>query len=243
METIVEICCGSYQDAINAYHGGAKRIELNSGLYLGGLTPSLGTLRLIKKNTDLEVICMLRPRGAGFYYSDEDFAVMKEDCHLLLQNGADGIAFGILDEEGCIDFSRCQEIVNIIHHYNKIAVFHRAFDIVPDIEEAMMNLLSLKIDRILTSGLHCKAIDGLDYIQSLQETYGDRIEILAGSGINHTNAKKIIDSTGIHQIHSSCKEWLLDPTTNIADVNFSYHDDEYETVSIELVEELISSVQ
>ena len=35
MDRIIEICCGSYEDAINAYRGGAKRIELNSALYLG----------------------------------------------------------------------------------------------------------------------------------------------------------------------------------------------------------------
>ncbi len=28
MERIIEICCGSYEDALNAYHGGAKRIEV-----------------------------------------------------------------------------------------------------------------------------------------------------------------------------------------------------------------------
>lgn len=70
MDRMIEICCGSYEDAINAYRGGAKRIELNSALYLGGLTPSIATLELIKRNTDLEVICMVRPRGAGFCYSD-----------------------------------------------------------------------------------------------------------------------------------------------------------------------------
>ena len=28
MDRIIEICCGSYEDAINAYRSGAKRIEL-----------------------------------------------------------------------------------------------------------------------------------------------------------------------------------------------------------------------
>lgn len=54
---------------MNAYHGGAKRIELNSALALGGLTPTIASLELIKNNTDLEVICMVRPRGAGFVYN------------------------------------------------------------------------------------------------------------------------------------------------------------------------------
>ena len=56
----LEVCCGSYEDAMNAYHGGAKRIELNSALALGGLTPTIASLELIKNNTDLEVICMVR---------------------------------------------------------------------------------------------------------------------------------------------------------------------------------------
>ena len=41
MERIVEICCGSYEDALNAYRGVASRIELNSALHLGGLTPRI----------------------------------------------------------------------------------------------------------------------------------------------------------------------------------------------------------
>ena len=39
---MVEICCGSYEDALAAWHGGAGRIELNSALYQGGLTPTVG---------------------------------------------------------------------------------------------------------------------------------------------------------------------------------------------------------
>ena len=62
----LEICCGSYEDALVAYQGGARRVELNSALYLGGLTPSLGSLILTKKLPGLKVIAMIRCRGAGF---------------------------------------------------------------------------------------------------------------------------------------------------------------------------------
>ena len=66
-QTIVEVCCGSYYDALEAYRGGADRIELNSALVVGGLTPTTATLRLIKERIpQLPVICMVRPRGAGF---------------------------------------------------------------------------------------------------------------------------------------------------------------------------------
>ena len=44
----VEICVGSYADAKAAIDAGARCIELNSAMYLGGLTPSLGSLALVK---------------------------------------------------------------------------------------------------------------------------------------------------------------------------------------------------
>ena len=67
MERIVEICCGSYEDALNAYHGGAKRIELNSALHLGGLTPTLASLKMTKKNTDLKVITIYIKKKGDLY--------------------------------------------------------------------------------------------------------------------------------------------------------------------------------
>ena len=98
-EPIIEICCGSYYDALQAACGGAKRIELNSALMLGGLTPSIATLKLVKQNIpDLKVITMVRPRGAGFCYSQEEFAVMEAECYELLEAGADGIAFACLQD-------------------------------------------------------------------------------------------------------------------------------------------------
>ena len=103
-EPIVEICCGSFYDALQAAEGGAKRIELNSALMLGGLTPSTATLKLVKQNIpDLKVITMVRPRGAGFCYSKEEFRVMEAECLELLEAGADGIAFGCLKADGNLD--------------------------------------------------------------------------------------------------------------------------------------------
>ena len=76
----VEICCGSYYDALEAAAGGAERIELNSALALGGLTPSMAELLLVKRETPLKVIAMARPRGAGFCYGVSDFKQMFFVC-------------------------------------------------------------------------------------------------------------------------------------------------------------------
>lgn len=247
MDKIVEICCGSFYDAKQAYLGGAKRIELNSALYLGGLTPSLATLDLTKKSLDLKVIAMVRPRAAGFNYSSEDFSVMKNDCEFLLKYGADGIAFGCLDENKQVDIKQVEQIINIIKKYNKEAVFHRAFDCVSDPFSTIEILIQMGIDRILTSGLQSKAIDGIDLIKQLQQKYGDKIEILAGSGVNASNAKKIMETANIYQVHSSCKDWLKDNTTSCENVSYSYADepfkDYYDVVSKELVQNLIESIQ
>ncbi len=242
MDRVIEICCGSYEDALNAYRGGAKRIELNSALYLGGLTPSLSSLILTKKNTDLKVIVMIRCRGAGFCYSDEDYEVMKEDCELMLKHGADGIAFGFLKNDFTIDLKRTEEFVRMIKKYNKEAVFHRAFDCTDDPFLAIEQLIELGIDRVLTSGLQAKAMDGISLIRELQEKYGDKIEILAGSGMNASNATYMMKNAGISQIHSSAKSWVEDITTVHNYVSYAYNGKQYDVVDEKLVRELVESV-
>ena len=246
MNRMIEICCGSYDDALASYRGGAKRIELNSALYLGGLTPSLASLILTKKNTDLKVITMVRPRAAGFCYTNEEFETMKLDVTLMLENGADGIAFGCLTSDSEIDVKQTKEIVDIIKSFNKEVVFHRAFDCVRDVDKAMNTLIELGVDRVLTSGLKPKAMDGIEMIKYLQDKYGDRIEILAGSGMNASNAKEMMDRTGISQVHSSCKGWRNDATTSGKYVNYCYagdpHQNDYDVVDEELVRKIVNSI-
>lgn len=246
MERVIEICCGSYDDALASYKGGAKRIELNSALYLGGLTPSLASLILTKKNTDLKVITMVRPRGAGFCYTDEEFETMKLDTRLMLENGADGIAFGCLNADGEIDVEQTKVIIDIIKEFGKEVVFHRAFDCVKDADKAIETLIGLGVDRILTSGLKAKAMDGLNMIKHLQAKYGDKIELLAGSGMNATNALEMMEKTGISQVHSSCKSWKNDPTTSGESVNYCYasapHENDYDIVDEELVRKIVNSI-
>lgn len=247
MKAMIEICCGSYQDALAAWKGGAKRIELNSALALGGLTPSLTSLILTKQNTDLKVITMIRPRGAGFCYSEEDYEIMKQDAQIMLEHGADGLAFGFLNAQGFIDIKRTQEFVKLIHSYHKEAVFHRAFDCVADPIKAIEQLIDLGVDRLLTSGLKAKAVDALDLLERLQREYGQDIEILAGSGVNASNVLEILEKTGLNQVHSSCKDWVSDPTTIQKDISFAYaespHQEDYEIVSQKLVERLLAEIQ
>lgn len=247
MNKMIEVCCGSYEDALVAYQNHADRIELNSALYLGGLTPSLGSLRLVKQNTGIKTIVMIRPRGAGFCYSDKDFEVMKEDTRLLMENGADGIAFGCLLENGTIDVEKCKCLIDIVNEYHGEVVFHRAFDCVKNPFEAIETLIGMGVNRILTSGQQQTAMDGKGLLKELQSKYGSQIEIVAGGGINSSNAKELMEYTGIHQIHSSCKEYFTDPTTVGESVSYAYlpeeHSMKYDMVDGRLVKKIVKVVK
>jgi len=245
MKKVVEICCGSYQDALTAYTGGAQRIELNSALHLGGLTPSLASLLLAKEKITIPIVCMLRDRGAGFNYSQSEIKVMLKNADILLENGADGIVFGCLSQDGSINKEDSAKFVMLAKKYHKEAIFHRAFDCVKEIDRAIEELIELGVDRVLTSGLSSKAIDGLAVLKDIQLRYADQIEFVVGSGVNHHNAKEIIETTKITQIHSSCKEWKEDRTTNCnPNVSYDYGvTNSYDVVSLELVRKLVGSVR
>ncbi len=244
---MLEVCCGSYYDALQAYAGGAKRIELNSALNLGGLTPSSATLELVKQDCKgLKVIAMVRPRGAGFCYLAEDFRVMEEECRMLLAHGADGIAFGCLNEDATLNLDQNRRLLEIIRKAGKEAVFHRAFDCSSEPFGTMEALIGLGVDRVLTSGLKPTAPAGREMIRELQKRYGDRIQILPGSGINASNAAQLMADTGVTQVHSSCKGWLRDSTTIAGEVSYSYapapKESCYETVSADRVREILAAI-
>lgn len=243
----IEVCAGSYEDCLAAEKGGAKRVELNSALAVGGLTPTISTLKKVKRDTDLNVICMVRPRAGGFCYTKPETEIMFDEARDLLENGADGIVFGFLNEDGTINTELTGKMIDLIHEYNgSEAVFHRAIDVTPDLLESVKILMDLKADRILTSGGQAKAIDGLDMIAKMQELAGDEIEILPGSGVNADNASEILNKTGTFQLHSSCKDYRTDPTTTGNQVSYAYlsgeHASDYDIVSDKLVSRLVQSV-
>lgn len=233
-----EVCCGSVEDVIQAYMNGANRIELNSALYLGGLTPSLATFIKSKEITSIPIVCMIRSRGAGFNYSKIEIETMLLDAKLLLENGADGIAFGALNTDYSIDVETTHRFVNLAHQYNKEFVFHRAIDCTHDIFASMKDLVNLKVDRVLTSGTYTTALEGSKILNKLHLEFGDTIEILVGGGVNSSNISQLINLTTCSQYHSSCKAWFVDVTTSNSTMSYAYgsYSSHYDGVDGNLVE-------
>ena len=204
----IEVCCGSLDDAIAAQAGGADRIELNSALFLGGLTPSPGCFACVKRATELPVVTMIRPRPGGFSYSEADIDVMRRDIEFYVERGCDGIVFGVLRDDGTIDVRGCRELIERCADAEK--VFHRAIDVVPDAFDAIEALIDLGFDRVLTSGQAARAVDGIDMLTRMIERARGRIEILPGGGINVGNHRLIVEKTGCRSIHVSPRRAVED---------------------------------
>ena len=205
---LVEICCGSLEDALEAEQGGADRVELCSALFLGGLTPSMGSIIEAKARLEIPFIAMVRPRGGGFCYTEVEMAVMERDTVAAREQGADGIVFGILKPDGSIDEERCRRIRKLIG--DRQAVFHRAFDVTPDPFRALDQLVDMGFTRLLTSGQEDTVPEGVPLIKRLIEYAGDRIEILPGGGIKLYSLRQVVEATGCKQIHLTAFKTQLD---------------------------------
>lgn len=210
-EILIEACCASAEDALAAFGGGANRVELNSAMFLGGLTPTVGTLRAIRQVTRGPVMAMLRPRDGGFCYTEGEMRTMLLDAEALLEAGADGLVFGCLTAEGQVDEARTRLLVQAAA--GRETVFHRAIDVTPDWRRALDTLIRLGVTRVLTSGQALRAMDGAATIAEMVHFAAGAIEILPGAGITLQNARRLVAETGCTQVHLSHRKTMIDPST------------------------------
>ena len=208
---LIEACCGSADDALEAARGGADRVEMNTALYLGGLTPSVGSLRVLRETSAVPVMAMLRPREGGFCYSETAFRTMLSDGEQLLATGADGLVFGCLTPEGEIDEPRVRALVALCG--SRPAVFHRAIDVVPDWRRALEVLIRCGVTRVLISGQAKSAILGAQTIAQMVRFSQGAIEILPGAGVTPDNVLELLEITGCTQVHLSRRRELRDTST------------------------------
>jgi copper homeostasis protein len=198
---LCEICVESLNGALAAQEAGAHRIELCSNLSDGGLTPSAGLIKQVRKNVHLPIHVMIRPRRGDFCYTPTEIDTMISDITYAKEQGANGIVFGLLNPNGTIDQTNTQRLIQIAH---PLAITcHRAFDLTRDPFETLKTLTHLGIHRILTSGGAPSVMQGMNTIQKLIEHAQDQIIIMPGGGITEQNAKTIIQKTNAKEIHFS----------------------------------------
>ena len=199
----IEICCGSIQSAANAKAAGAKRIELCQNLNEGGTTPSYAAIKQCVEELHLDVFVLVRPRPGNFVYNELEIKNMKEDVCVCKQLGVAGIVVGFLREDGSIDTALTRRFVELAAPVP--VTFHRAFDRCQDWRKSLEEVIACGCKRILTSGCQPTAMEGKETLKELVRLAGDRITILAGSGVRPDNVSELIRYTGAHEVHGSCK--------------------------------------
>lgn len=199
----LEICVNSIQSAFNAKEGGARRIELCQNLNQGGTSPSLAVVEYCLQTLKLRTHVLLRPRSGDFNLNELEYQILKREVGMCKDLGVQCIVVGFLDENRCIDVKRTQEIVKLAG--NMEVTFHRAFDICKDWETALEQIVDCGCHRILTSGQMPTAPQGIENLKKMVERSSGRIKIMAGSGVNPANARNLILSTGVDEVHASCK--------------------------------------
>jgi copper homeostasis protein len=64
-------------------------------------------------------------------------------------------------------------------------------------------LMDLQVDRLLTSGQAATALEGASLIRKLVQRTGDHLTVMAGAGIQPQQIARLVQSTGVREIHAS----------------------------------------
>lgn len=199
----LEIIGFNLESCLIAQANGASRIELCDNPGDGGTTPSYGFIKAARKLLQIELYCMIRPRGGDFFYSDEEFEVMKADIKTAKELGCDGVVIGMLNKDGSIAKEQCKQLVELA--YPMGVTFQRAFDRVKDPFAALEDVIDTGCERILTSGLVPSCHDGAKLIGELNAKAAGRISIMPGSGLRSSNLIDVARITGATEFHTSAR--------------------------------------
>lgn len=208
IKMILEVCVENFIDVEKMVELGAKRIELCDNLSVGGTTVSYGVAKQTIsycKERNVEVMCIVRPRGGDFVYSEDEVMIMLEDITVLKELGATGIVIGCLQSDGWIDeiaIKRCVEVATGID-----VTFHMAFDEIPKHlkMKAIDTISQLGISRILTHGgvTGTNVIDNLPSLIEYDKYAKNRLTIMPGGGVTADNREEMLSIYPFRELHGT----------------------------------------
>ena len=196
----LEICTFSLTSALTAQTANATSLELCANQSVGGTTPSIGLITLVRAQVSLPINVMIRPRGGDFLYSETEFEVMCADIDAVKASGVEGVVLGVLKSDGTVDEERTRVLVQRARPLK--VTFHRAFDMTRNPYEALEAVIRSGADRVLTSGQKQRAFEGWVLLEKLVKQSKGRIEIVAGSGVGWENVEGLLRA-GVDGLHMS----------------------------------------
>lgn len=200
---VFELCAETVEACIAAQEGAADRIELCSALSEDGLTPSYGLVRVALDRCNVPIHVLLRPRAGDFFYSDAEYAVIREDLLHLRDTGVSGFVLGFLRADKTVDMERTRALVELAAPLE--VTFHRAFDSTPSMEQALEDVVATGCHRVLTSGGKPDVMTGAAELAKLVKQAAGRIEIAAGGGLRLEDAAELARTTHAKHFHGSLR--------------------------------------
>ena len=229
----IELCVASIKALQIVKDLRIDRIELCQNLEQGGMTPSHGFIEMALLN-EIETHVLIRPRAAGFTYSEDEIQLMLNDIKDCRELGVKGIVIGALNINKTIDrdaMLRMKEVAKDLE-----ITCHRAFDDSFDWKNSMDVLIEAGVNRILSSGLSSSVELGLPILTEMMKYAKLRIEIMVGGGVNLGNIQRILLDVQPDAIHFSGTSKI------IIDEN-SYFSETLLQVDKSKVEKLIHSIR
>lgn len=202
---LLEICCDDVAGAAIAEQNGAHRVELCADLAHGGTTPSLSTVSAVLASiSTIDLQVLIRQRPGDFVYSSAEVDAMVSDIAairaLVPPAGVTvGFVIGALTQDGRVDVPTMERL--LLATGLAPVTFHRAFDSVTDQEESLEDIIELGIDKVLTSGGHETALEGIGSLANLVEQAETRISVLAAGSIRAHNVAQIVRKTAVDEVH------------------------------------------
>lgn len=203
---LLECCVDSVESALIAAENGADRLELCSGLVIGGLTPSPSLYEGIRVHSNIPIHVLIRPRFGDFLYSREELGIIQRDILHFRALGAEGVVIGCLTPDGDLDAEAMKPLMEAACGMS--VTLHRAFDMCREPLKALEQAGALGIHTILTSGQAGSCREGLPLLKELTQKAGPGLHIMAGAGIHADTVRILLKETGLTEFHMSGRRIL-----------------------------------
>lgn len=203
----VEIAVQDAAGARVALEAGASRVELCQALELGGLTPSAGLIEATVQAAAAASVpgfvhVLVRPRGGGFVYDDDELDMIERDIRFARALGVDGVVVGALTDAAALDLVAIERFMDAAGDLD--VTVHRAVDASVDPLGAVVSLAASRVRRVLTSGGAVDCRTGIEVIAAMAaETHG-ALEIMAGGGVRIDDIGALA-AAGVDAVHLSAR--------------------------------------
>ena len=215
--TTLEVCVDSLNGLKAAIDGGADRIELCSALSIGGLSPSLSLLEAATASP-IPVYVMIRPRAGNFLYSASELLGMQREIAQVRDLGLAGVVLGAGSSNG-LDWGALEQLTQAAKGMG--TTLHRVVDLLPNRLEILKKTSDMGFERVLSSGGHARAIDGMEDLAAQTDAAPTGLSIMPGSGISPENAAQILSRTGASEIHASASALVQMDDQSLVELGFT----------------------